>query len=95
MQLKGVVIGLPTFKEKEIEGVCVACQFSKQHWHPFPKEKHVSKGLLDIIHSDVWGPAQIARFGGCQYYVTFIIDFSSYAWIYPMRQKSDVFGNFQ
>ena len=29
MQLKGVVIGLPTFKERDIEGVCAACQFGK------------------------------------------------------------------
>ena len=57
MQSKGVVIGLPTFKEKEIEGVCEACQFGKQHQHPFPKERNVSKGLLDVVHSDVWGPA--------------------------------------
>ena len=31
MKSKGVVIGLPTLKEKEIEGVCEACQFGKQH----------------------------------------------------------------
>ena len=30
MQSKGVVIGLPTLKE-DIEGVCEACQFGKQH----------------------------------------------------------------
>ena len=37
MKWKGVIIGLPTFKEKEIEGMCEACQFGKQHRHPFPK----------------------------------------------------------
>ena len=57
MQSKGVVIGLLTFKEKEINGVCGACQFGMKHWHPFPKERNVSKGLLDIVHSEVWGPA--------------------------------------
>ena len=31
MKSKGVVIGLLTFKEKEIEGVCEVCQFRKQH----------------------------------------------------------------
>ena len=46
MQSKGVVVGLPTFKEKGIEGVCEACQFGKQHWHSFLKERNVSKGLL-------------------------------------------------
>ena len=53
MKSKGVVIELPTFKEKEINGVCGACQFGKQHRHPYPKERNVSKGLLDIVHSDV------------------------------------------
>ena len=57
MQSKGVIIILLTFKEKEIEGICEACQFGKQHQHQFPKERNVSKGLLDVIHSDVWGPA--------------------------------------
>mgnify|MGYP000205664518 CR=1 FL=1 len=54
MEAKGVVIGLPTFKEREIEGVCAACRFHKQHRHPFPKERNLSKGRLDVIHSDVW-----------------------------------------
>ena len=95
MQSKGVVIGLPTFKEKEIEGVCEACQFGKQHRHPFSKEMNVSKGLLDVVHSSVWGPAQTGTFGGCRYYVTFVDDFSRYTWIFPMRMKSEVFTHFQ
>ena len=40
------------------------------------------------------GP-QVATLGGCRYYVTFIDDFSRHTWIYPMRQKSEVFGHFQ
>ena len=48
MQSKGVVIGLPTFKEKEINGVCGACQFGKQHQHLFPKERNVSKGICPL-----------------------------------------------
>ena len=60
MQSKGVVIRLPTLKEKEINGICGAYQFGKQHRHPFPKERNVSKGLLDVVHSDVWGLVQTA-----------------------------------
>ena len=56
MQSKGVVIRLPTFTKKEIIGVCEACQFSKQHRQPFPKERNVGKGILDVLHSHVWGP---------------------------------------
>ena len=87
MQSKGVIIELPKFKEKEIEGVSKACQFGKQHQHPFPKERNMSRGLLDVIHSDVWGPTQTSTFGGCRYYVLFIDDFYMHTWIYPMRNK--------
>ena len=95
MQSKGVFIGLPTFSEKEILGVCKACQFGKQHQQLVPKERNVSKGILGVIHSDVWGPIQTTTFGGCRYYVTFIDDFSRHTWIYPMCQKSEVFSHFQ
>ena len=56
---------------------------------------NVIKGLLNIVHSDVWRPTQTATFGGCRYYVLFIDDFSRHSWIYPMRNKSEVFGHFQ
>ena len=65
MQSKGVVIVLPTFKTKEIEGVYEACQFGKQHRNLFSKERNVRKDLLDVIHSDVWGLAQRVTFGRC------------------------------
>ena len=94
MQSKGVVLGLPNFTTKEITGICEACQFGKQRRPPFPKEQHMSKGILDVVHSDVWGPAQVSTLGGCRYYVTFIDDFSRHTWIYPMRQKSEVFEHF-
>ena len=95
MQSIGVFIGLPIFQEKEIEGICEACQFGKQQRHPFPKERNVSKGLLDVIHSDVWEPTQTTTFDGYRYYVIFIDDFSRHTWIYPMWQKSKVLGHFR
>ena len=55
----------------------------------------MSKGILDVIHSDVWGPTQMATFSGCRYNVTFIDDFSRHTWIFPMWQKSEVFSHFQ
>ena len=55
----------------------------------------MSKGLLDVAHSDVWGPDQTATFDGCQNYVLFIDNYSRHTWIYPMWQKSEMFGHFQ
>ena len=76
MQSKGVVLGLPNFTAMEITGVFEAFQFGKQRRPPFSKERHMSKGILDVVHSDVWGPPQVT---------TFIYDLSRHTWIYMMR----------
>ena len=94
MQPKGVVIGLLAFESKQVERVCEACQLNKQHRLPSPNESYVSKGLLDVIHSDVWGLAQTPTIGGCHYYVTFIDDYSRYTSIFPMKKKSEVLSHF-
>ena len=56
-------------------------------------EKKTTK--LELVHSDVWGPASIASLGGSLYYVTFIDDATRKTWVYPMKNKSDVFSIFQ
>ena len=58
MQTKNLVDGLPKFKVDGMHKVCEACQLGKQSRHAFPHDKHVSMRPLDVIHSDVWGPAQ-------------------------------------
>ncbi|KAM0942885.1 putative RNA-directed DNA polymerase [Dioscorea sansibarensis] len=37
--------------------VCDACQQAKSHQLPFQLSSNVSKKSLELIHSDVWGPA--------------------------------------
>jgi hypothetical protein len=44
---------------------------------------------LELIHSDVWGPA-IASSGGYKYYVSFLDDYSCFCWIYFLKHKSNV-----
>ena len=53
IQTKGAVHRLPRFTLKNADYICEACQLGKQHKNSFPSKRHVSKGLLDIIHSDV------------------------------------------
>ena len=73
--------------------VCDACQQGKSHQLPYPKSTSVSSFPLDLIFSDVWGPAPTSV-GLFQYYVTFIDDFSKFTWIYLIRHKSEVFQCF-
>ena len=85
---------LPCLSDTSIESVCDSCQKAKSHQLPYSKSNSISKGPLDLIFSDVWGPAptSVGRF---TYYVSFIDDFSKYTWIYLLRKKSDVFQVFQ
>ena len=56
------------------------CMRSMPVWETTPTS--ISEGVAyeqrypDVVHSDVWGLAQVSTLGGCRYYVTFIDDFS-------------------
>jgi Integrase core domain len=54
-----------------------------------------SKGIFELVHSDVWGPAAVESYNGFKYFVIFIDDFSRTTWIYLMKNKSEVFSHFQ
>ena len=54
---------------------CENCIYGKQKRVKFlrvGKEKKSEK--LELVHTDVWGPAQVSYLGGSFYYVTFIDD---------------------
>jgi histone deacetylase 1/2 len=85
---------LPCLDESSNESVCNACQQAKSHQLPYPKSTSVSTVPLELIFSDVWGPAS-ESVGRKQYYVSFIDDFSKYTWIYPLKYKSEVFQKFK
>jgi histone deacetylase 1/2 len=73
--------------------VCDACQQGKSHQLPFPLSTHVIKVPLELIYSDVWGPAQTTT-SGHNYYVSFIDACSRFTWIYLLHRNSDVFNVF-
>ena len=73
---------------------CDACKTSKSHKLPFAISIHKSSKPLELIHSNVWGPAPILSHFGFSYYVVFIDDFSKYTWLFPLRKKSDVLSTF-
>jgi hypothetical protein len=74
--------------------VCDACQWAKSHKLPFPKSISVSKVPLELMFSDVRGPAPTSVSKN-NYYVSFIDDFSKFALVYLLKHKSDVFQRFQ
>jgi histone deacetylase 1/2 len=81
------------FRESNKESVCDACQKAKSHQLPYPKSSSESSFPLELVFSDVWGPA-CPSVGRNKYYVSFIDDFSKFSWIYMLKNKYDVFQRF-
>ncbi|KAH9752684.1 hypothetical protein KPL71_014795 [Citrus sinensis] len=57
-------------------GFCEECVLGKSSRTRFKTAVHNTKGTLDYIHSDMWGPAQIESLGGACYFLSMIDDFS-------------------
>ena len=75
---------------------CEHCIFGKQKRVSFTSPAvHKTKGTLDYIHSDLWGPAQVQSKGGARYMLTFIDDYSRKVWVYFLKHKNDVFLTFK
>ena len=64
---------------------------SRQRRIAFSESQHKTKGLLDLIHTDVWGSSPVASIGGARYYITLIDDFSKKFWVYFLKNKSKIF----
>jgi hypothetical protein len=58
------------------DGVCKRCAHRKNVKKPFPSSDSKTKGVLDLIHSDVCGPMSATSLSGYVYYVYFIDEFS-------------------
>ena len=62
---------------------------------PFSGKGERAKEPLELVHSNVCVPLNVQARGGYEYFVSFIDDFSRYAYIYLMQQKSETFEKFK
>ena len=74
---------------------CKECVYGKQKRVSFSTGNHTSKGILEYMHSDVWGPASIPSQGGALYFLTLIDDYSRKVWVYFLKHKNEVFVKFK
>ena len=94
--LKNMVTGLPML-HVDHDGVCRVCALGNNTKGSFPKSENKSKGILDLIHSDLCGPMTVTSLDGYNYYVTFVDDHSRKTWIYFLKTKEyeEVLSNFK
>jgi transposase InsO family protein len=71
------------------------CLYGKHNRVRFPSGATKVEGILQLVHSDVFGPVSVPSLGNSMYYVSFIDEFSRKNWIYFFRKKSEVFDRFK
>lgn len=75
--------------------VCEPCLLGKFRKLPFSESSTKSVAPFELVHSDVWGPSPHLSLDGYRYYVLFIDDCTRYTWIFPMKNKTEVFAYFK
>ena len=74
---------------------CEQCIYGKQNRVRFASGATRERGILELIHSDVFEHVPIPSLGKSLYYVSFIDDLSRNIWIYFLRKKYEVFPKFK
>jgi hypothetical protein len=92
--LRVVVTGEPHISI-ENQNVCRGCVLGNFAKASFPNGDTRLAGILDLVHTDMCGPMTRRSLSGCEYYITFIDDYSRKTWIYFLKAKSEVFTWFQ
>ena len=74
---------------------CEHCIYGKQSHVRFASGTIRENEILELVHSDLFGPVTVPSLGGSLFYVSLIDDFSRKTWIYFLRNKSDFFWEIQ
>jgi len=75
--------------------LCENCVYGKQNQVGFPSGGKREKQILEIVHSEVFGPMKVPSLGKSVCYVSFIDDISKNTWIYFLVKKFEVFDRFK
>ena len=54
-----------------------------------------STSLLELVHSDVWGPSPLTSLLSFNYYIIFVDDYSRFTWLFLLKHKTKVLSIFK
>ncbi|CAI7868203.1 unnamed protein product [Closterium sp. NIES-53] len=69
---------------------CVSCVEGRQRTAPHSSMFSLTKGPLQTLHMDVWGPAHVCGQGHERYFLLVVDDYSRYTTVFPLRSKGEV-----
>ncbi|KAL6346953.1 hypothetical protein AAG906_006013 [Vitis piasezkii] len=55
---------------------------------------HASKPL-ELVYTDIWGPASVTSTSGAKYFILFVDDYSRYTWLYLLQSKDQALPIFK
>ena len=84
-------VSLPEKYLKETPPICECCIQGKMQCTVLPKHLSHKTAVLDLVHSDLWGPLPVKSRGGSHYFISFTDDSLCYSWICYLQKKSDAF----
>jgi hypothetical protein len=90
---KGMVEGMSKFSLDF--GLYEHFVYGKHNRVRFPCGAMRAKGILQLVHNDVFGPVSVPSLGKYVYYVSFIDEFSRNTWIYFPEKKFEFFDRFK
>nr|GEX72125.1 retrovirus-related Pol polyprotein from transposon TNT 1-94 [Tanacetum cinerariifolium] len=67
----------------------------KSHRVSFGVTRHTTQGVIDYVHSDLWGLSHVESLGGKMYFLFITDDYSWRVWVYILRFKHEAFGKFK
>uniref|UniRef100_A0A803Q5I3 GAG-pre-integrase domain-containing protein n=1 Tax=Cannabis sativa TaxID=3483 RepID=A0A803Q5I3_CANSA len=83
-----------TLSNKNVSDVCSSCCLGKSHKLPFSSSTTTYTEPLQLLHSDLWGPAPINSANGYRYYISFVDAYSRYTWLYLLRTRDEALPTF-
>ena len=74
---------------------CKHCLSGKMHQFSFPIFEFQALKPLELVQSDVWGPAPVTSSNDFQYYVLFVDEYSEFTWLCHLKHKSNILDIFK
>ena len=81
--------GLTIESKARPEHHCPACAAGKQHRDPFPASSSRASRPLELVHTDLSGPARVPGPGGVVYRLTITDDFTRWRWLKLLTNKRE------
>ncbi|CAN1215725.1 Retrovirus-related Pol polyprotein from transposon TNT 1-94, partial [Linum perenne] len=92
---KNLVRGLPKIESKK-EFFCDACVKGKHTRSTFKSKPVISSSrILELIHVDLFGPANVMTMGGKFYCFVLVDDYSRFCWVFLLKSKDETVSKFK